>query len=746
MHDRFSLPAALLSAFALCGASCPLWADSSVTARIEATRLDAAPVIDGILDEAFWVNTNLITELWQIRPGNGDAPSEPTEIRIAYDKDALYIGAHMIDRRGAAAITATNMKQGSRLPDDDRISIILDPFGTGRGAYRFEVNLNAVRNDMLYQGGQPQPEWTVIWDAAASLTDDGWSAEIAIPFKTLPFDPDVDGWGFNVSRAIRGRAEEDVWVSRNRSWGPSITGQLTGIHDVDRGLGLDIVPTFGLRQLRYFGAGADKKEASPSLDVYYGLTPSLSASLTLNTDFSATDADDRQVNLTRFNLFFPEKRDFFLKDADLFDFGRIGGSGDNNNQPRSTTRAGRESGRPFFSRKLGLSPIGTPVDLNYGGKVSGRVGRWRIGMLSARQDDFVPTAGAVIDASTLSVARIAADVLSESSVGFVATTGDPLTNGSNSLVGADFLYQNTRFPGGRTLESEAWVQRSDSSTAVGNQSAFGVGARLIDSDGLRFGGAFKQLGKGFKPALGFVNRAGVRDYSGDAGYTTLVRGRYLQSVYTGMDASRIESIHGPLQTQIITLRPAEIETSRRDTLRFFYAFSREALTTPFTIYSFGSKQVVIPVGRYRFNDYGFDFVAGQQRRLGVRLNLRQGDFYDGKRLSVGSELNWKQSRHFAIRGSYDINDIDLPAGKFSTRVLSAGTDINFSSRLSWTNLVQYDNVSETAGLQSRLQWIPKAGQELTAIINHSSEDLDRDGSFHSLNAEYGLRISYTFRF
>jgi hypothetical protein len=722
------------------------WAEDEDEARIEAVRLDMAPVIDGLIDEPQWGGTNAITELRQIRPGNGDAPSEATEIRVAYDKDALYIAARMDDRRGPDAITATNMKQGSRLPDDDRIAFIIDPFGTGRGAYRFEVNLNGVRNDMLYQGGQPQGEWTVIWDAAARLTDTGWSAELAIPFKTLPFDPAVEAWGFNVSRAIRGRAEESVWVSRNRSWGPSITGQLTGIHDVDRGMGLDVVPTLGLQQLRYFGSAPGKSEANPSLEVYYGITPSLSASLTINTDFSATDADDRQVNLTRFNLFFPEKRDFFLKDADLFDFGRIGGSGDNNNAPRSVTRAGRESGRPFFSRKLGLSPAGTPVDLQYGGKISGRIGSWRIGTLTVRQDEYLPTTGARINPSTLAVARIARDVLSESSVGFVATAGDPLTNGNNSLVGADFLYQNTRFPGGRTLEGEAWVQRADSTAAVGDQSAFGFGARLIDSDGLRFGGTFKQLGRGFRPALGFVSRAGVRDFAGDVGYMRLVRGRYVQSVYSGVDASRIESVDGPLQTQIITLRPAEIETSRRDMLRFFYAFSHEVLAAPFTIYSFGARSVVIPVGSYRFQDYGVDFVAGQQRRLGGRLNVRYGDFYNGRRLSAGGELSWKQSRYFSIRGSYDFNDVDLPTGKFSARVVAAGADINFSSKLSWTNLLQYDNVSETASVQSHLHWIPKAGQEFTAIINHGSEDLDRDGHFRSLNAEYGVRMSYTLRY
>jgi Carbohydrate family 9 binding domain-like/Domain of unknown function (DUF5916) len=737
------LPVALVT-LAICDSS-PGWGaaaeqlPATTTPTIAALRVDHPPVIDGHLDEAFWGGTAVITDLRQIRPGNGAPPSETTEVRVAYDKDALYIGAHMLDRRGSGAITANTMKQGSRLPDDDRLAIIIDPFGTGRGAYRFEVNLNSVRNDMLYQGGQPQAEWTVIWDAVAVLTDDGWSAEIAIPFKTLPFDTAVEAWGFNVSRAIRGRAEENVWVSRNRSWGPSIVGKLTGIRDVDPGLGLDIVPTLGLRQLQFHQRGTDQGEINPSLELYYRLTPSLSASLTANTDFSATDADERQVNLTRFSLFFPEKRDFFLKDADLFDFGRIGGAGGNNNAPRSLTRAGRESGRPFFSRKLGLSPDGTPVDLDYGGKLSGRAGRWRIGMLTVRQDAYTTGAGAVINPSTLAVARIAADVLTESSIGMVATSGDPLTNNGNSLVGADFLYQNTRFPGGRTLEAEAWLQRSSSPGAIGSETALGVGGRLIDSDGLRVGANFRQLGKGFRPALGFVSRAGVRNFDGEIGYTNLLQTAQIQSIYSGVDAVRIESVDGPLQTQIITLRPAEIEFSRRDAIRPFYAISHELLSVPFAIYTSGARQVVIPAGNYRFKDYGVEFATGPHRRLSGGVNFRRGEFYDGKRL-------WKQSKHFSLRGSYNFNDIDLPAGKFSTRVISGGADIIFNTRLMWTNLLQYDNVSETVGLQSHLHFVPKAGQAFSLIINHASEDLDHDGNFRTLTSEYGARLSYTLRF
>ena len=269
-----------------------------------------------------------IEDLHQIRPGDRAPPSERTIVYVLYDKDALYVAARMWDSGAPHEITRNIMKQGSGLAEDDRLAIILDPFNTRRQGYRFEVNANGVRNDMLYQNNQLQSEWTVIWEAAGALGDDGWTAEMAIPFKTLPFDPTIDSWGFNVSRAIRRRGEEMLWVSRNRTWNPSIVGVATGLTDLDQGMGLDIVPGFVddaaafVREL-----GTSDWESDPSLDLYYRFTPSLTGSLTFNTDFSATEVDDRQVNLTRFNLFFPEKRDFFLNDADLFEFGRIGAAG-----------------------------------------------------------------------------------------------------------------------------------------------------------------------------------------------------------------------------------------------------------------------------------------------------------------------------------------------------------------------------------------------------------------------------------
>ncbi len=263
--------------------------------EVTVTRLSAPPVIDSLLDESLWSSAALIDDFAQIRPRADAPPSERTEVLITYDKDALYIGARFWDGGADGGITANIMRQGSGLGQDDRLAILLDPFDSARSGYRFEVNLNSGRNDMLYQGNSFSGDWTVIWDARAQRTDYGWSVEIAIPFKTLPFDAKAEAWGFNVSRVIRRRGEESLWVSRHRTWNPGIVGALKGIRDVDQGAGLDVVPTVGIRHLRTNATGQRDSSIEPSLHAYYRVTPSLNASLTLNTVFSATELDHRLV-------------------------------------------------------------------------------------------------------------------------------------------------------------------------------------------------------------------------------------------------------------------------------------------------------------------------------------------------------------------------------------------------------------------------------------------------------------------
>jgi hypothetical protein len=704
--------------------------------EVRVVRVETAPVIDGKIDEEIWNSAEVLTDFHQSRPIEGAAPSEPTEVFLLYDDDALYIAARMYDSE-PDRIAAPTVRHGQGLGRDDRIVIILDPFHTGRGAYRFETNANGIRHDALYDSVSSfESAWTVIWESAAEYFDGGWEAEMAIPFKTLSFDPTIDTWGFNFGRGIRRRGEEIAWVSRNRSYNASILGSVTGLEGMDQGLGLDVVPSVTVNQQKTFNPTGTDFNFEPSLDVFYKVTPSLNASLTINTDFSATEVDDRQVNLTRFGLFFPEKRDFFLNDSDLFTFGRI-----DEIKNEASSRSAANNGRPFFSRRLGLSSTGQPVDLEYGGKLSGRIGRWNIGALAVRQDEFES-----IDATDVMVGRISANVLNESSVGMIFTSGDPGSNVDNSVVGLDFRYLNTRLANGKVIEADAWYQQSDTDGLSGDDAAFGFGFSIPANSGWRGGIHHKQIQANFNPALGFVNRTDINDTIADFGYTAYPNGRFVQQIFSGVDVQRTSFIDGDLDTEIFLGRLVEIQTSTRDQLKLHYRHTKEIITSPFRIYEDQGREVVIPPGTYSFGETSALFQSGSQRDLTVDASVTGGDFYGGSRMNLGGKVTWRQSNFFSVSASYDWNDIELPQGEFITRLTSLGAEVNFSPTLYWVNLFQYDNVSEVLGVNARLVWIPTAGQEGLIVFNHSLQDRDKNNSFVSELSDINVKLSYTFRF
>ena len=707
--------------------------------RAQVTRTATAPTIDGRLDDAVWQQAEVIDDFHQIRPGDGAAPSERTEIYLLYDNDALYIAGRMYDSE-PENISANIMRHNMRLGPDDRLSVIIDPFNTGRGGYRFETNAHGVRHDMLYQNvSQTNAEWSVIWDVQSRIDADGWTFEMEIPFKTLPFDPNIDTWGFNFARAIRRRGEEAVWVSRNRSYNPSIVGYVSGFSDMNQGIGLDVVPSIAVNQQKLFDPGRTESDTNPSLDVFYRVTPSLNASLTINTDFSAAEVDDRQVNLTRFNLFFPEKRDFFLNDADLFEFGRIGGRTFNSSIAGS--RATRENGRPFFSRRLGLSGSGTPVDLDYGGKLSGRIGRFSVGALAMHQAAFQD-----IDASDVFVSRATTTVLDESAVGFIVTDGDPNSNIDNSLMGIDFRYLNTRLSGGRVLEGDAWFQQSDTEDLAGEDSSYGLGVGMPNRTGLRTSVAVKEIERNFKPALGYINRANIRDVTADLGYTHFINGDFLLSAFTGIDAQRITFLDGGLQSQTLIARLLELDTRTNGGFELRYYTYDENVIDDFSIYDDASREIFVNAGNHSFDEFSVSVSTAKFRPVSGSVQIRDGDFFDGTRRNVNGDLTWNQSANFQLGVSYDWNDIKLPQGRFITRLLGLTAEIAFSSRLSWINLLQYDNVSEVLGINSRLHWIPRAGQEGFIVLNYNLQDFDKDNRFHSSFSDLSVKFNYTFRF
>ena len=723
--DRKSCATFLLTVCAASANAAPADEPAVASNRVESVCLDlqqrnVAPVIDGVLDDAVWARATRIDDLHQFQPIDHGEPSEKSEFLISYDEDFLYVGARLYDS-DPAAISARQLVQGKTLKFDDAIEFLLDPFGTRRTGYWFQLNPNGIRRDGVYESPtEINRDWDGIWQAQAKIDKSGWTAEIAIPFKTLNFNSDNSKWGFTVARTIARKKEEIAWSSFDRAINPGSAGYLDCISGIRQGRGLDIVPSVAVNQSKDFTAGSTSSELEPSLDAYFKITPSLTAALTLNTDFSATEVDDRQVNLTRFSLFLPEKRQFFNQDLDIFSFGGL-----------------EENGRPFFSRRLGLSDSGEPVDIQAGGKLSGRIGRWNIGVLDVLQDEFGD-----VDKGNVFVGRAAANIMQESSVGLIYTNGNPTADLDNQLFGVDFRYRNTRAIPGNTIQGVAWYQQSDTEGINSDEQAFGWRVEYPNSE--RW---FAELGQwtieeNFNPAVGFVNRADIVGTKAELGYTFTPNGKFLRNVTLKSIFQNLDNTDGTLESRELVLEPFSVETQSGDFFEVRLKQIDEVLVEDFEI----SPGIIIGAGAYTFDRVQFVLESALERRFALSFDIDTGEFYDGDLFKIGGDLNWRPNRHLFFQFGYEYNDVELPQGSFITRLLRLRADVAISARWSWLNVLQYDNVTETAGFNSRLRFNPQAGQDMFFVLNRqfNIDPLSRHAS--SATSEIVLKFRYTFRF
>lgn len=683
-------------------------------------RTGDPPEIDGALDDEAWGAALRIDDLHQFDPVDHGVPSERSEFYLLYDEDHLYLGARLYDSE-PEKIIARQLVQGQTLRFDDAIEFLLDPFMTRRSGFWFQVNPNGIRRDGLYETQtEINRDWDGIWLAEARIDDQGWTAEVAIPFKTISFDENRQEWGFNVARTVSRKKEEIAWSSFDRSINPGASGTLECIGGIHQGRGLDVVPALAARRHRDFVAGGEGNDFEPSLDVYYKVTPSVTAALTVNTDFSATEVDERQVNLTRFSLFFPEKRQFFNQDVDIFSFGGL-----------------EENGRPFFSRRIGLSEEGEPVDLVAGAKVTGKIGRWNIGLLDVLQDEY-----AGVGKSNIFVGRVAANVLEESSVGMIVTDGNPLSDLDNRLVGADFRYRNTRLLTGRTVQGTAWYQRSSTEGVRGKEDAWGWKIESPNSQGWSAELGQYVIGEHFNPSVGFVNRSGIEGRKAELSHTWSPNARFIRDIGWKAIFEDIRKADGSPETREFTLELPTGETQAGDVFELRLKRIEEVLYEPFEIH----PGVVIAPGRYEFDRVQFFLESAFERRVAVSLDIDTGDFYGGELLKIDGGIDWRPNPHLYLRAGYEYNDVSLPEGEFVTRLYLLRADFAFNSKWSWLNLMQYDNVSHSAGINSRLRYNPQAGQDLFLVVNRQFDVDPLSRSFSSRGGEVVLSLRYTFRY
>lgn len=686
--------------------------------RITVLRVERGPEIDGRLDDAVWAQAAMFDDFVQLEPSPGGRPSQRTEVRVLHDADHLYIGIRMFDEE-PARIIANQLQQGQAVFNDDHVQILLDPLDSGRRSYMLYVNPNSVQRDGLsFANDRWNMNWDGIWHARSRIDESGWSTEIAIPFRTLSFDPGRRDWGITVLRGIARNGETKAWTHRDFRLSNDALGVIAGFEEINQGLGLDVIPSLVLRERRDYLTGRSDTALEPSLDLFYRFTPSLIGALTVNTDFSATEVDARQVNLTRFSLFFPEKREFFLQDADIFEFADLA-----------------QNGRPFFSRTIGLSAAGQPVDLVAGAKLTGRVGRWNLGLLGVRQDE-----DAAVEADTLLVARASADVLQASSVGVIATYGDPRSNLDSWLVGGDWNYRNLTWLSGRVVEAGAWVQQSRTEGLEGDDRAWGVRFAL-PNDRVELRGSMVELQRNFRPAMGFVNRRDIRQYDGTLYRRWREPTAALRALRVGMEVQQITDLDGRLESSLLRAVPVDLVFSRGDALNVYALRQRESLAQAFLL----GGVLPVPAGVYIFERAGVKFTGAGYRRFTPVLRVETGEFYDGHRDDLELSASWSANRHLLLEAAWSANRLSLDSGDFITRLMSLRANVAFNVQWAWTNTLQYDNLTNQFGYSTRLRWVPRLGQALTIALNHDF-DVDDERRLSSLRREFSSRVAYTYRF
>jgi hypothetical protein len=727
----FGLSPVLVSAQPVPGADRP----NNDRKSVEITRTDLVPELDGVLDDEIWKVATVIDDLHQYQPVDHGTPSERSIFYVAYSERFLYVAARLHDS-DPSAISARQLVQGQNLGFDDGIEFILDTFNNGRGGYHFQTNPNGIRRDGVFDNPQNlNRDWEGIWQVESRIDAEGWTTEIAIPFNTLNFDPSMEEWGFTIGRTIARKQEEIAWASFNRNLNPTTTGLISGIRDIRQGVGLDIIPSIATAVNENYVSGVNRTRVDPSLNMFYKITPNLTGALTFNTDFSATEVDNRQVNLSRFSLFFPEKRDFFLQDVDIFSFGGRGGGGGGGNNFDSNP-----NGIPFYSRRVGLSRSGQPIDIEAGAKLTGRVGVWNVGTLVVQQGDSPG-----LDGQQVFVGRATANVLSESNVGVIFTQGDPTSAVDNSLAGVDFRYQNTRFSDRYTMRGNLFYQQSNTTGRKGDDKAYGVQMNL-GTEGDGFGGnvGYDYFGEDYYPGMGFANRVGVetvrmvgrrRQFFRDHPLLRLV------NTFSRFEHSRRLDT-GKMQSETFFFRPFQLNTHLGSQAGVGASRQREGLERDFEI----SPGVVIPAGVYSWWDSNADIYLSNQRAFAPGVQINWGDFYNGKRWRMNYSMEWRPDEHLFLSMGYDYQDITLPAGEFKVKLISGNINYAFNSKWSWVNLVQYDNNSNSVGINSRLRWNPQAGEDLFLVLNYN---FGADGVFTGLNrqqAEIALKYTKTFRY
>lgn len=685
--------------------------------------------LDGSLDESAWQHSALVPDLTQQSPRPGEPTPFHTTVRILADSQTIYFGVEAFDPEPSRIAVHTLQRDGN-LDGDDTVAFLLDTFGDGRTGYFFQVNAAGARLDGLVSGPEELSlDWDGIWDARTRRTAHGWTAEIAIPSRTLRFAPGLDRWGFNVARTIARERMVLQWAGASldaKFEDASRAGVLVGLEGLKQGLGLSIAP-YGLGR---WSRDSERKSGSltgdAGLDVGYNFTPQLSGVLTINTEFAETEADTRQVNLERFPLFFPEKRPFFLEGSNLFEFG-LG-------------LVSRLSFIPFYSRRVGLFQ-GEVVPIDAGGKLLGRAGRWQLAVLDAQTGD-----SRVAPGTNLFAGRATYDVDEHLRVGALATNGDPDGIRENRLAGLDAVWRTSTFLGDKNLFAGLWGAWTGGDAGRGKRNGFG-GKLDYPNDLWDVSLTFNEFGGALDPALGFLPRPGTRQYRLGMSYQPRPAGGpfdWVRQFFFEFVPRLVERLDGTTESWEVFTAPFNARTESGEHLEANWDARFERLDFPFEI----ARGVVVPPGGYRFERYRVEAESSEHRPWRVAGRVWFGGFYGGRLTQYQVEAGWTSPAGHLQLALESENDFGrLPGGKFIQRLWQARAVYAFHPDLVVSSFLQYDSESRNVGLNARLRWTLHPGNDVFLVWNKGwLRPLGETGyALRSVSDQVTLKLRWTWR-
>jgi hypothetical protein len=675
--------------------------------RLRAHKIAASIQVDGRLDEPLWQQAEAASDFRQIQPLEGEPATERSEVRVLYDDDNLFVGVMCYDDE-PHKIVAQKLQRDSGLGDDDAFGFVLDTYHDHRNAYMFVTNPNGVEEDGQVVDGafDANLDWDGVWEVRAKIHEQGWSAEFKIPlwnlkFKSLP----AQSWGINFTRIIKRKTEETNWASWSRDNGGflriSRAGDLLDLQNLRPGFNLQIKPyTLGKSTRdRLLETNPLRDESfDAGVDLKYGVTSNLTLDATVNTDFAQVEADVEQINLTRFPLFFPEKREFFLESASTFDFGEPGFGG-----PPPILL--------FFSRNIGIDNSGGIVPILAGGRLTGKVGRFNLGLL-----DIVTEKKGNSPQSHFSVARVNHDVFQRSRIGAIFVNRHDNGRGSQRVYGADADIWLSN-----PLVFQTFFAQTSASNTGRNLAVSGPNRDRAWKLGLDFTkdhwGWFAShivIDKDFDPAAGFVLRNNVRRTFLAFRVSPQPNGKILRRTDIRQFFSHIDNRAGRLQDWTYGIGIINSLTSG-DNINLFYNRIFERLETAFPF----REGLPIFAGDYYNNSFNVNFESSAKRKFTGFGNVTWREFYDGDLFGWGAGAGYSPNLHLSFGLDYGRNEVDLPRGNLNTDLFAFRLNWAFTTRLFLNTLFQYNSETNELSTNLRLNFIHSPGSDLFVVYNES---------------------------